>query len=133
MLYCKIQNLLHALRIVGYKRMIVMQISICHASWVFPQQNHELSSKMCSCKKGNWESWKKSLRCNFKFINNKIMLMICKNTFILLKLMEQKEDGLFFLLQSIYFSSICSISIMFVRTMQYINVPVAKYLLIPKQ
>ena len=98
-----------------------------------PQQNHELSSKMCSCKKGNWESWKKSLRCNFKFINNKIMLMICKNTFILLKLMEQKEDGLFFLLQSIYFSSICSISIMFVRTMQYINVPVAKHLLIPKQ
>ena len=68
---------------------------------------------------------------------------ICsKEESVNLKLMEQKEDGLFFLLQrngeilweySIYFSSICSISIMFVRTMQNINVPVAKHLLIPKQ
>ena len=82
MLYCKIQNLLHALRIVGYKRMIVMQISICHASWVFPKQNHELSSKNVFLQKtaiGKVET--KSLRCNFKFINNKIMFMICKNNF----------------------------------------------------
>ena len=132
MLYCKIQNLLHALRIVGYKRMIVMQISICHASWVFPSKITSSAQKCVLAKKAIGKV-EKSLRCNFKFINNKIMLMICKNTFILLKLMEQKEDGLFFLLQSIYFSSICSISIMFVRTMQYINVSVAKHLLIPKQ
>ena len=82
MLYCKIQNLLHALRIVGYKRMIVMQISICHASWVFPSKITSSAQKMCSCKKLQLGKLKqKSLRCNFKFINNKIMFMICKNTF----------------------------------------------------
>ena len=80
MLYCKIQKLLHAMRIVGYKRMIVMQISICHASWFFPQQNHERCSKNWAFAKNcNLESWtKKYSKCNFEFINNKIMLNTCK-------------------------------------------------------
>ena len=131
MLYCKIQNLLHALRIVGYKRMIVMQISICHASWVFPSKITSSAQKCVLAKNCNWESWnKKSLRCNFKFINNKIMFMICKNTF---KVHGTKRSRTFLLTAKDIFFKLCSISIMFVRTMQYINVPVAKYLLIPKQ
>ena len=96
-----------------------------------PAKSRAQLKKCVLAKNCNWESWnKKSWRCNFKFINNKIMFMICKNTF---KVHGIKRRGTFFLLQRIYFSSICSISFMFVRTMQYINVPVAKYLLIPKQ
>ena len=62
-----------------------------------PQAKSRAQLKKCVLAKNcNWESWnKKSLRCNFKFINNKIMFMICKNTF---KVYGIKRRGTFLLI-----------------------------------
>ena len=59
---------------VGYKRVIVMQISICHANWFYQNTSSAWKQKWV-CKKWNFESWNK--KCNVIWIHKQQKQVPC--------------------------------------------------------